>query len=114
MERFTYRGENGEAYINYLKTDYTHAIMRFAELEDAVETAAEIQNLIGFKKEDAENMLKESNIDLTLLVKNKIKLMFSEVRSYLYDMSDGKSEFDFAIQRLDESEFWAIKAVTGE
>lgn len=119
MNRFTYRGDNGEAYINYMITDYAHAVMRLAELEDNLEFAEKIQNDLQTKKGGEMNMLdlqpgETREIDVSLLLKNGIKSQFATLRTRLHDMSDGKPEFDIAIQRLDESEFWALKALSGE
>ena len=121
MKRQTYRGKNGEAYINYMETDYIRAVSRLAELEDAIEKAEKIQNDIMSK-----NYVNENKLELHPLTKEihsdgetykkliEIQRKFSDMFYYLDDAAIDNREKEIAFQRLEEALYWINESIKRE
>jgi len=118
MRRLTFRGDNGEAYIDFDKTDMRYAIQRFAELEDAVEAAEQIQESI-VQNETEKNMLElhprakfEEIGDYQKEAIQFVRIKFSELYYLIDSITDGNPEFSEAMNRLEEAQFWVIKGIS--
>lgn len=121
MNRYTYYGSNGNAYLRASSSTYQEAVNRFAELEDSVEEAEEILKDINVQKELEKNKLELHPLTHAIAVSGErykkileIQQKFSDLFYFLDDVSIGNREKEIAFQHLEEALYWINQSIKRE